>query len=42
MSFNPDVSKLRLYSQENKLGKSVHPDLVFNNTPVLFYNTPVL
>ena len=35
MSFNPDVSK---QTQEvifsRKQAKSVHPDLVFNNTPV--------
>ena len=35
MSFNPDVSK---QAQEvifsRKQAKSVHPDLVFNNTPV--------
>ena len=34
MSFNPDVSKQAQVIFSRKQAKSVHPDLVFNNTPV--------
>ena len=34
MSFNPDVSKQAQVIFPRKQAKSVHPDLVFNNTPV--------